>query len=313
MGIVVVPSFGADPVSITGPTLDAKVDGLATEFNGNIDNDNIKSSAAIVSTKLSLASISQTVAMTSKALNFAQGADIASATTTDIGAATGNYVNITGTGTITGFGTVQAGTTRWLKFAGACTLTHNATSLILPTGANITAAANDTALFVSEGSGNWRCLCYHRTSGLPLGQTAITGEVRMWGSTIASIPSGWLFCNGAAVSRSTYAALFAVIGTQYGAGDTTTTFNLPDMRNFFPVGATADDGGIAKATASYAGTAAKTSSNNNKFSRTDEAADSGAGFACDVPSINDVALGTGAGNSGAVYPNWVAFAFMIKT
>jgi hypothetical protein len=54
MGIVVVPSFGADPVTVTGPTLDAKVDGLATEFNGSIDNANIKAGAAIAYTKLNL-------------------------------------------------------------------------------------------------------------------------------------------------------------------------------------------------------------------------------------------------------------------
>lgn len=46
----------------------------------------------------------------------------------------------------------------------------------------------------------------------------------------ATEPTGWLFCYGQAVSRVTYAALFAVIGTTYGAGDTTTTFNLPDLR-----------------------------------------------------------------------------------
>ena len=54
-----------------------------------------------------------------------------------------------------------------------------------------------------------------------------TGLIIPWGS--ASIPSGFLECDGSAVSRSTYAALFAVIGTTYGAGDTTTTFNLPDL------------------------------------------------------------------------------------
>ena len=44
-----------------------------------------------------------------------------------------------------------------------------------------------------------------------------------------SVPDGWLECNGAAVSRTTYADLFKVIGTKYGAGDGSTTFNLPDM------------------------------------------------------------------------------------
>ena len=54
-----------------------------------------------------------------------------------------------------------------------------------------------------------------------------TGIVVPWGS--ASIPSGFLECNGQAVSRSTYAALFAVISTTYGIGDGTTTFNVPDL------------------------------------------------------------------------------------
>jgi microcystin-dependent protein len=52
----------------------------------------------------------------------------------------------------------------------------------------------------------------------------------------AAAPGGWLVCNGSAVSRSTYAALFAVIGTTYGVGDNATTFNLPDMRGRVPVG-----------------------------------------------------------------------------
>lgn len=97
-----------------------------------------------------------------------KGADIASATTTDIGAATGNFVHITGTTTITGFGTVAAGTIRDLTFDGALILTHNGTSLILPTGANITTAAGDTCVAVSEGSGNWRVLSYQRKSGVAL-------------------------------------------------------------------------------------------------------------------------------------------------
>ena len=49
-----------------------------------------------------------------------------------------------------------------------------------------------------------------------------------------SAPSGWLACNGAAVNRTgTYAALFAAIGTTYGAGDGSTTFALPDLRGYF--------------------------------------------------------------------------------
>lgn len=62
-----------------------------------------------------------------------------------------------------------------------------------------------------------------------------TGAMLMWGT--GSAPTGYLLCNGAAVSRSTYSALFAVIGTAYGAGDGSTTFTLPDFRDRFPVGA----------------------------------------------------------------------------
>ena len=53
----------------------------------------------------------------------------------------------------------------------------------------------------------------------------------------ASIPSGWLSANGQAVSRTTYAALFAKIGTTYGVGNGTTTFNLPDGRGRALIGA----------------------------------------------------------------------------
>ena len=49
----------------------------------------------------------------------------------------------------------------------------------------------------------------------------------------ATVPTGWLKCNGALLSRTTYAALFAVIGTTYGAGDGSTTFALPDLRGEF--------------------------------------------------------------------------------
>lgn len=67
-----------------------------------------------------------------------------------------------------------------------------------------------------------------------------TGSVTMW--TTATAPSGYLLCNGNTVSRTTYAALFAVIGTTYGAGNGTTTFNLPDLRGVFPRGLDAGRG-----------------------------------------------------------------------
>ena len=61
-------------------------------------------------------------------------------------------------------------------------------------------------------------------------------------------PSGWLEANGATVSRTTYASLFAAIGTNYGAGDGSTTFILPDLRGYFLRGAGTNDDGTAAGT-----------------------------------------------------------------
>jgi len=57
----------------------------------------------------------------------------------------------------------------------------------------------------------------------------------MWPT--ATAPSGFLLCNGAAVSRTTYAALFAIVGTIFGAGDGSTTFLLPNYTDRMPIGA----------------------------------------------------------------------------
>lgn len=66
------------------------------------------------------------------------------------------------------------------------------------------------------------------------GGTGITGQIVLYGATTA--PVGWLICDGSAVSRTTYAALFAILGTTYGAGDGSTTFNLPNLQGRMPVG-----------------------------------------------------------------------------
>ena len=62
-----------------------------------------------------------------------------------------------------------------------------------------------------------------------------TGSVQMFAG--ASAPTNWLLCDGSAISRTTYSSLFAVIGTVFGTGDGSTTFNIPDMRGRMPIGA----------------------------------------------------------------------------
>lgn len=72
-----------------------------------------------------------------------------------------------------------------------------------------------------------------------VGYQPFTGMITPMART--AIPSEWLECNGAAVSRSTYASLFAVIGTTFGSGDGSTTFNVPDLRGRTPFGFTSAD------------------------------------------------------------------------
>lgn len=116
---------------------------------------------------------------------------IASASTVNIGGATTATVIITGTTTITSLGTV-ADTLRYVRFSAALTLTYNATTLILPGAANITTAANDQAVFLSDASGNWRCLSYQRASSLNYSQANILGTV----SQAAGIPTGAILEGG---------------------------------------------------------------------------------------------------------------------
>jgi microcystin-dependent protein len=101
----------------------------------------------------------------------------------------------------------------------------------IPSGPTATAGTNTTQL---------------ATTAFVLSNSNPVGGLIMWST--ATAPTGWLLCAGAAVSRSTYAALFAVIGTTFGVGDGTTTFNLPNYTNRLPYGTTVGaTGGTADA------------------------------------------------------------------
>lgn len=81
---------------------------------------------------------------------------------------------------------------------------------------------------------------------------APTGTVAMFAGSTA--PSGWKMCDGSAISRTTFSALFAIVGTTYGTGDGTTTFNIPNTQGIFVRGA----GSQTIAGLSYSGTLAST-------------------------------------------------------
>ena len=107
--------------------------------------------------------------------------------------------------------------------------------LIEDNGANKTWAFEHNGDFVSP---NDVLSSSGRSINKSIQQDEVVGEVAFFARTTP--PSGWLKANGAAVSRTTYAALFAAIGTTFGAGDGRTTFNLPDLRGEFIRGL--DDG-----------------------------------------------------------------------
>ena len=163
--------------------------------------------------------------------------------------------NASGSGTFTSLGKINVtdmghATTASPNFTGTLTsagdiVMSGTGSLQLPTGTTAqrpTPATGDirfnTTLTQFEGynGGSWGELA----NGVPVGSVFTFAS--------ATVPSGFLECNGAAISRSTYATLFAIIGTTHGTGDGSSTFNLPDLRGQFVRGwantktGTGDDG-----------------------------------------------------------------------
>jgi len=123
-------------------------------------------------------------------IQWSQGADVASATALAV-LTDGNYFDVTGTTTITSINTTGGvGTLIKLHFDGALTLTHDATDLILPGGANITTAAGDEAEFIEYASGDYRCTNYSKASGnspvdsLPLAGGTLTGALTVNAATV---------------------------------------------------------------------------------------------------------------------------------
>lgn len=96
---------------------------------------------------------------------------IVGAATTDLSTVNASFVTISGSVGITSFGSAMpVGTSKLIKFSSTPTITYNATSMILPTAASITAAAGDTAIVTALGSGNFIVTDYIRADGTPVGQ-----------------------------------------------------------------------------------------------------------------------------------------------
>ncbi len=150
---------------------------------------NLSGVAQVAVTALVAQIVNKTGDTLSGALNWMTAVTIASGTSVAIGAAASNYVIISGTATITSFDTIAQGATRFVRATGAFTLTHNSTSLVLPGGANITAATGDWFVAISDGSGNWRVPFYQKATGkaiIPSSFGDITGQA----AGLAAAPFG---------------------------------------------------------------------------------------------------------------------------
>ncbi len=121
---------------------------------------------------------------------FTRGADVASAATVPLPA----YASftITGTAAVTAFSAANKGVRKYVTFAAALTLTHNATSFILPGGATITTAPGDTSIWESINSttARWRCLVYVRADAMPIaatmGERAVQAVVANFNSPVVT-------------------------------------------------------------------------------------------------------------------------------
>jgi len=146
------------------------------------------------------------------------------------------------------------------------------------------------------------------------------GGVLLYAGT--STPAGYLMCDGSSVSRSVYAALYGAIGTTYGAGDGSTTFNLPNMRGVFPLGTgqSTDAGSTNHALASSGGEETRTLSiaEMPAHSHPYQLASMGASatVAASKPTSDLETEQTGSVGGGAAHnnmPPFLALNFLIKT
>ena len=162
---------------------------------------------------------------------------IASAATVNLGAQTSRNIVISGTTGITSFGSTATpdNVPFNIRFSGSLTITHSA-NLICPGAANLSVVAGDSITVVQIATGTWVIVAYSLATLPAINGSQLTG---LGGGTPAGVvapfagssaPSGWLLCSGGTANRTTFAELFAVIGTIYGAGDGSTTFGLPDLR-----------------------------------------------------------------------------------
>lgn len=168
-------------------------------------------SAAALRTALDVPGLT-TANVFTKTQTRADGGDVAT-TGSALTLPEGNVFNLTGTSAVPGFATKGVGTDIIVRHNAAHQLTHHATDFVLKTGATFNTAAGDHSFWHEYQTGKWRMTNYAKADGTALVVSAVssgdTGDIK--GTARRTPPSGWLMCDGSAVSRTTFSALFAAI------------------------------------------------------------------------------------------------------
>ena len=218
------------------------------------------------------------------------------------GAAASNQIVIGSSAVGAGDNTVQLGSTSITNVKTSGTITAGAVTYPKTDG-----SANQ--VLKTDGSG---ALGWASVSSTP------TGAITMFAA--ATPPSGWLTCDGSAVSRSTYSDLFSTIGTTYGAGDGSSTFNLPDFGGRGPIGyksnnakfdALNETGGAETHTL----TVDEIPGHTHTYDKLDGGAhsDAGSGATTDYSSSNSRTSGsTGGGQAHNILDPYLTINFIIK-
>ncbi len=220
-------------------------------------------------------------------------------------ATSGSYGDLTGTPDLSGY----------LESGDVAVADFNASAIIVESE-GIAANDNDTTLPTSAAVKDYVDDAVAAISGVP------AGTIIAYGGN--ATPSGWLACDGSAVSRTTYAALYTAIGVIWGTGDGSTTFTLPDLRGRTAVGRgtgtgltnriLGTTGGAETHTLTTSEIPAHTHSTNIDAGATMGAPAGGSSYQCRGTPGTPIATGsTGGGSAHNNMQPWLAVNYLIKT